>query len=392
MPKLSGESVGSLAPTVYRRHVFAATNPCHVYSLAKALFNLGYLADFHSGYPRWRLDPPLGFPLQTHSLRTLVTYGLQRLPQSFRPADDWVFRWQDVGFDRLAAADLSRGSIFHGIPGQCLECFRRARRLGHLTVLNHATGPIETQWELVRGEYERVGLLKDLRKLKDAFYWERIKEERALADVHCVASQVVKKQLVEVGVSAKRIAVVPYGADPAVFRKRQHLPEGPFRVCFVGRHSLRKGIRILLEALEQCGDTAWEAHFVGAALAETEPAFDAYAGRPVLIRHGTKSQSEVARLLRGMDVLVLPSAEEGFGLVVVQALNCGVPCIVSDRVGASDLIHDGENGSIHSFGDVTQLSDALMWWSSRRRTVPDTHSWFSAAIQLLESSREWRRQ
>ncbi len=158
MPEKVRQSVGGSCPTLFRQHAFAATNPCHVWDLARGLYGLGLLGVFHSGYPRWRLNPPLGFPLRTHSGRTLLTYGLQRLPQWVRPPDERVFRWQDVGFDREAAEHLECGEIFHGIPGQCLECFRVARRLGMVTVLNHASGPLEVQSELVRPEYERAGI------------------------------------------------------------------------------------------------------------------------------------------------------------------------------------------------------------------------------------------
>jgi starch synthase len=390
MPEKVRQSVGGSCPTLFRQHAFAATNPCHVWDLARGLYGLGLLGVFHSGYPRWRLNPPLGFPLRTHSGRTLLTYGLQRLPQWVRPPDERVFRWQDVGFDREAAEHLECGEIFHGIPGQCLECFRVARRLGMVTVLNHASGPLEVQSELVRPEYERAGIPFVPEQAAPAWLLERLMAERELADVHCVASRIVRDQLIQTGIPGDRVSVIPYGVDPFIFNKREQVPSGPFRVCFAGRHSLRKAIRVLLGALELAGSVGWEAHFVGTPLRESEPAFRKYRGRVKLFRHGPLSQTDLARMFSGMDVLVLPSVEEAFGLVVAQALNCGVPCVVSDRVGAADLIKDGENGTIVPFGDVPALLAALTDWSSRRVIVPDGYGWPRAAAELARTSLRWR--
>jgi len=89
------------------KHSFAATNPCHVYDMALALWELDGLGTYYSGYPRWRLKPPPGFPIVVRPLRTLVTYGMQKLPEALRIHDNLMFRWQDEGFDRAAAAALA---------------------------------------------------------------------------------------------------------------------------------------------------------------------------------------------------------------------------------------------------------------------------------------------
>jgi glycosyltransferase involved in cell wall biosynthesis len=75
--------------------------------------------------------------------------------------------------------------------------------------------------------------------------------------------------------------------------------------------------------------------------------------------------------------------------VVVQALNCGLPCIVSDRVGAGDLIAHRRNGSIFPAGDADALATEIAWWAEH----PDAfqfrpHRWDEAARQLVGFSAE----
>jgi glycosyltransferase involved in cell wall biosynthesis len=79
---------------------------------------------------------------------------------------------------------------------------------------------------------------------------------------------------------------------------------------------------------------------------------------------------------------VLPSFEEGFGLVVPQALNCGLPTIVSDRVGAKDFVTHHENGSIFPVADAAALAQELVWWSENPRAVATRFGW-SAPTQIL---------
>jgi glycosyltransferase involved in cell wall biosynthesis len=61
------------------------------------------------------------------------------------------------------------------------------------------------------------------------------------------------------------------------------------------------------------------------------------------------------------DCLALPSDfGETWGLVVNEAMACGLPAIVSDRVGcATDLVEDGVTGRVFRFGDVPALADAI---------------------------------
>jgi glycosyltransferase involved in cell wall biosynthesis len=83
---------------------------------------------------------------------------------------------------------------------------------------------------------------------------------------------------------------------------------------------------------------------------------------------------------------VLPSVEEGFGLVVPQALNCGCPCIVSDRVGARDYIRHRENGSVFPVGDAAALCAELLWWEQHPSRTHENFTWTAGARTLIAQS------
>jgi glycosyltransferase involved in cell wall biosynthesis len=365
----------------------SATNPCHLFAMARELAQADALGAYYSGYPEWKLGDVGGVNLRTHSLRTNVVYGLLKiLPERLRPSSRSLFLWQDHGFDRWVGQHLEPCDFLHAMPGQCLETFRAARRLGIRTVLNHATGPVREWVRIMEPEYARVGLrLADVCAY-DAAYFTRENEEYALSDWHCAASTVVRDQLIAEGIVREKIWVVPYGAAERLFFPAATPPPEDFRIVFGGMVGLRKGIKTLLDALTLAGRENWRVDFYGAVLGEARADLAAYRGRTPLEFHGPVSQAQLGEAFRRSSVLVLPSLEEGFGLVVPQALSCGLPCIVSDRVGAKDLIRPGENGSIFPTRDSSALAAELAWWSENVRRVTTPVSWAEPARRLLSLS------
>ena len=79
---------------------------------------------------------------------------------------------------------------------------------------------------------------------------------------------------------------------------------------------------------------------------------------------GFLNQTEIISAYVASDCLVLPSDYgETWGLVVNEAMACGVPAIVSDRVGCHpDLIISGKTGEVFPFGDIVSLSDLFLFY------------------------------
>jgi alpha-maltose-1-phosphate synthase len=376
----------------------SATNPCHVWDMARALHKRSALAAFHSGYPAWRLRRATGLPVISHSARTLVVYGLRRfVPERARPKDHLLFTWQDEAFDRAVARSLAPSDFFHAIPGQARRSLARARQLGVTTVLNHATGPAQIQAEILAPLFARAGLdLKAETPFNEAFF-DRQRAELDLADFHCVASSIVASQLAQVGVDPARIWVVPYAADPEIFSLPSTPapmpppgPGAPFRLAFAGQASLRKDLRTVLLALEQLADPTISLDIYGHAPRETAHDFASYRGRSPIQFHGPVPQHQLAAAFHSSHALVLPSLEEGFGLVVVQAMACGLPSLVSSQVGAANVILPATNGLVIPPQDpaawAAAISSARQLPWDRAAIAASAPSWDDLARQLLDLS------
>ncbi len=103
------------------------------------------------------------------------------------------------------------------------------------------------------------------------------------------------------------------------------------------------------------------------------------------------SEAEKLELLRQASVLVQPSPIEGFSIVVIEANRCGTPVVVSDGV-PSDVVRDGHNGIVYSYGDIDALSadvskllvDRELWEKMSRLAYlwSQKFTWKSATIEL----------
>ena len=174
-------------------------------------------------------------------------------------------------------------------------------------------------------------------------------------------------------VPAERVAVVPMGVDvtafqptvsPSVARAKLGLAPDAFVLLTIGQSIWRKGILYLFEAIREIDrELPANAKFLIAGFHQRELVERQAAQRGIkdrVICLGPQSHEEVRELYTACDGFVLPSVEEGFGLVILEALAVGLPLVVT-RVGcAPDLLADGESALIVAQRDVRALGAALL--------------------------------
>ena len=131
-------------------------------------------------------------------------------------------------------------------------------------------------------------------------------------------------------------------------------------IIFVGSVSLRKGFPSLIQAFNLLNMPGVKLHVVGIYL----ESFIRYLEKKSLsfanvILHGPLGTEQLNHLYNECDVLVLPSFEDGWGMVVNEAMARGCIPVVSNGAGASDQIKNGFNGYVFEPGDVTYLAECI---------------------------------
>jgi len=289
-------------------------------------------------------------------------------------------------FDGRVARRLREISLnaVYAYEGGALQTFRQAKRQGITAWYELASAYWYWERNLLREEKLRSPELASLLpKLRDSEDHMREKdEELALADFIIVASQHVRKTLDGV-VPEDKIRVVPYGAPPV--RARPAVPAGPrrpLRVLFAGSLNQEKGIGYLLKAVEMLGFDV-ELTLIGQRFAPND-LVDAACKRWRWF--ATIPHQQVMEIMIASDVLVLPSLGEGFGLVVTEALACGLPVIVTPNVGASDLVCDGREGFVVPLCSAEAIADRLNALNRDR----DLLTQMSRNAQLTAKRQSWQ--
>ncbi len=140
------------------------------------------------------------------------------------------------------------------------------------------------------------------------------------------------------------------------------LNEGSFVYGFVGRITKDKGINELINAFQRLAQNdsgifliligmEEEAHELNLTVVE------AIHNHPQIITLGWKAN--VQEYMAAMDVMVLPSYREGFGVVAIEAQAMGVPVITTDIPGPRDAIINGKTGILISTADEESLMAAM---------------------------------
>jgi glycosyltransferase involved in cell wall biosynthesis len=150
--------------------------------------------------------------------------------------------------------------------------------------------------------------------------------------------------------------------EPVAFRKKLGLPQR--FILFVGRLVAEKGVFELLEAyakLESSVRTEVGLVFAGDGVSRDELMQRAKRVEPgVVCFPGFAQREDLAGLYALADALVLPTHSDPWGLVVNEAMACGLPIIVSSVAGcAADLVEDGWNGYVVPPRDSGKLSVAI---------------------------------
>jgi glycogen(starch) synthase len=165
-----------------------------------------------------------------------------------------------------------------------------------------------------------------------------------------------------------RVAVIPNGVDPSEMRpsgdlralRREFAAPHEKLVLLVGRLVYEKGFQLALDALPAVIDRVGDVRFLVAGSGTHEGELKAQAQRVGLSGHGTFlgwiGDDVLHSLYRIADLCVVPSIYEPFGLVALEAMASGCPCIVADTGGLREVVPVGERvGLRFNGGDAEHL-------------------------------------
>lgn len=289
--------------------------------------------------------------------------------------------------DRRAARIVARSRDLRAVyafEDGAAESFRAAHEIGAVGLYHLPIPHWRTVHRILREESELNPAWADtLEALADSpEKLARKDEELALAD-HVIVASAFSAESVLAFRSDVPVHVIPYGAPlPPLDRIAERRSKEPLRIVYVGQLRQRKGISYLFEAVRSLS-IPFELTLIGA-----RPRNPSAALREAVAQHrwlGKMVHADVLKVLRGQHVMVFPSLCEGFGLVILEAMGCGVPVITTPNTGGPHVIRDGVDGFIVPIRDPETIAarlTALYENEDRRQTM-------AAAARAAAEKRSW---
>jgi len=210
--------------------------------------------------------------------------------------------------------------------------------------------------------------------------------------VICV-SEALAGKVIELGVPCKRVTVIHNGVDTDKFHPGPPRPRG-HRLLWVGRLSPEKGLKYLIEALPLVRERVPDVHLTLVGEGSQEEALrsqaEALGVADAISFAGPRPHDDIPELMRQADLFVLPSLNEGFGIVLIEAMASGLPIVASDTGGIPEIVEHGRTGVLVPPGESDSLAWAIMevLRDGARTTemvegaLAEVHKRFSSAAQV----------
>lgn len=144
-----------------------------------------------------------------------------------------------------------------------------------------------------------------------------------------------------------------------------------FTLLFVGNNSIRKGFDLLPKIMEELGD-CYELYYTAATPEQLK------LPRNMKKLPYQETAFDLAQTYNSMDALIFPSRLEGFGLVVAEAMACGLPVIAANSSALPELIDHQKNGLLCEKDNIQEFIRAIKFIKEN----PDKAQFFSSQGRL----------
>jgi glycosyltransferase involved in cell wall biosynthesis len=269
--------------------------------------------------------------------------------------------YNNVLFDNLSLRHIEKCNILH-TWNQPIKCIEKAKKLGAFIVKEAASSHPLTQSKIIESEFSKYKIKYELGK--NAL--KRNLKDIELADKIFVCSKFVFDSYIDNGVQEDKLIKINYGVDLAKYTTKKDKKDDTFRAVFVGQIQLRKGVQYLLEAWHKLNLKNSELILRGRIHPDAKKIVEYYRGK---INLSTPGHGDPANDYAKSDLFVFPSLEDGFGLVILEAMASGLPVITTKNTGGPDVIKDNKQGFITNIRDSHNLAKKIKYFYDNRNEI-----------------------
>lgn len=327
-----------------------------MFDIARSLYASGNLEKIITSYPLSRL---LTENLPRNKIKSYPFYQIAAfILEKFHLKSSSIYEYMSTEnlkhLDNQCSKQVGNSNLI-SMSSIGLKTARIVKRRGNIFILNRFSHHILVQKRILEEQSLIWGWQETL---PSQFSIDRELEEYQLADKIIVPSFASYESFKNQGTDMKKVFVNPF---PLIIPKVSATNQSKRNLLFVGNVSLRKGFPSLIQAFNLLNLPGIKLHVAGIY----SESFIRYLKTRSLsfenvIFHGPLSTEKLHDLYNKCEVLVLPSFEDGWGMVVNEAMAHGCIPVVASGAGASDQIENEVNGFVFESGNVSQLAHFIL--------------------------------
>lgn len=317
--------------------------------------------------------------LQFCEIRGLIQVALYRFDKS-KVIYNWWHKMTSRAFGKKVAKYAIKNNADAVIlyDSNAMTCFKILKeKAPHIKrIMDVSAANRLYMKEIYEADMEKCKSFAEKLKNERNFLWrsnycQLLKRELEYTEWFIPPSSFVKKSLMYSGVKEEQIKLCPYGTNFSVDsieldeNKKHPLP---LKAIYVGNVTEMKGIYYLLEAVMEIPKEKLELTMVG-HYDNSTGVLDKYLDRVNFT--GRVVHDRVQEILLESDVFVFPSLGEGMSLSVLEAMACGLPCIVTENSGVSEVIQEGVNGFEIQAQNKEAIKEKLEWFISNTDRITE---------------------
>jgi len=342
---------------------YILSNPAkfHHFEIGKVLYKQNQLKKIICGYP-W-------FKLKHESIpkKLVASHGFLRILREpihtstyFEKLDNFLNILNSKNIDRATCYHIdhiSDADVLVALSGSGLNSGKKMVKNKKIYICERSSSHIVFQNNILSDEYKKY-TNKNFKI--DSWFIERELEEYENADIILVPSIFVKKTFNQFNINKAK--VLNFGVNTQSFFKDCNIKKSEkyFDILFIGQISLRKGLHYLIDAFNKFKHPNKRLHIVGSHTSSLDKDFfKDKIKNDKIIYYGHVDYLKLNNLYNKSHVFVLPSIEEGFATVILQAIAAGCPVIVSQNTGASEFVVNNKCGFSIPIRDDVAIVDKL---------------------------------
>ena len=174
---------------------------------------------------------------------------------------------------------------------------------------------------------------------------------------HVIAVSYFSAQTTQQHVLNKPMDVIYNGIDTkSFFSSVDRQPRHPFRLLYIGAWRKLKGVDLLAPIMRELGED-YILHYTGGTATENNQ----HHIPDNMVNISRLNQQQVIQAMQTADAFLFPSRSEGFGLVVTEAMSCGLPVIITDGSALAELVDHNSTGFLCKKDSIDEFVQTIQY-------------------------------